>query len=110
MTAPVVQQSIQIKCPHGGSGEFVPFVFQTSAGDLVMRPLDLCFIEGCPFMLPGGVPSPCFMVEWELPALRTTVEGVPALLATSMGICMSILGPPQGAVIVSGIQTRVGGI
>jgi hypothetical protein len=48
---------------------------------------DVFMIVGCVFNV-LGVPAPCVNVQWTMPALQFSVHGVPALLATSIGLCI----------------------
>ncbi|NTU86026.1 MAG: hypothetical protein HGA45_42985 [Chloroflexales bacterium] len=48
-------------------------------------------------------------VRWLQPATRVFVNGQPALLSTSSGLCQSAAQAPQGAPIIIGAQSRVSG-
>lgn len=109
--AMILDGGATISCPHGGSvtvrpgatkvklGGQPPFVLDDFA---VAEPA----ISGCAFMM-GTVPSPCMRIQWMMPALRVKVESSPVLLSSSVGLCMSAAGVPQGTAIVSGFQTKV---
>ena len=71
----------------------------------------------CPFQIPtpAGVtkPQPCVTVKWTMPSTRFLVAGLPAALAPNPGpgpgVCQSVEQIPQGAPVVSVVQTRVTG-
>jgi len=67
---------------------------------------DTFLVVGCPFIV-ALVPSPCITVTWTAPATQVQVNGQPPLLQTSVGLCNSALGAPQGMALVTGAQTKV---
>jgi hypothetical protein len=98
-----------IMCPHGGSGAPSPRSVRVKLGG--KPPLladDLVTIAGCAFNV-SGAPSPCLRVQWLMPATRVKIEGSPALLSSSVGLCLNAGGAPQGTAVLSGYQTRVRG-
>jgi hypothetical protein len=99
MPAPILTTMSSIMCPHGGQCvpvPSVPGIFLFGAQPLTVN--DTFPIVGCTFNI-SGVPAPCLLVEWTLPAIGTTCRGVPVLLATSVGLCMG--GSPGVPAIVS---------
>ena len=64
-------------------------------------------IAGCAFSTPAG-PQPCTQVQWTTPATRVTIEGSPALLSSSGGICIGAAGPAGPPQVVAS-QVRVTG-
>jgi len=105
MPAPVLTQTATITCPHGGQAIVVPqnaTVLIQGAPVLVIT--DVFTIAGCPFNISGS-PAPCLNIQWTAPAVSFTVNGVPALLATSVGLCMGGSGAVP-AIVVPG-QTAV---
>ena len=59
---------------------------------------DVCAISGCMYQTPATppVPQPCLQVKWSLAALRVKICGQPALVDTSIGLCMgNVPAPPQ---------------
>ena len=52
------------------------------------------------------VPSPCIRVQWIVTDLRSAVNGVPTLSASSVGLCLAPTQIPQGPVIVLAGQTK----
>lgn len=97
-------------CPHGGAVSTV----STNARVLVSgQPVatlgDTYPVVGCVFSV-GTKPQPCVKVQWLVPASRVLVNGQPAILQTSTGICQSAEQIPQGPPIVVATQLRVVGM
>ena len=80
------------------------------SGRPVVTIADNFVVAGCPFTVPGPKPQPCVRVQWLVPATRVLINGQPALLQTSTGLCLSPEQIPQGPPIVSATQVRVGGL
>lgn len=107
MSQYVLTSRATIMCPHGGSATVTPTAVRAAVdGDPPLRTGDISTIAGCAFNV-SGAPSPCVRIEWMLPATRVTIEGAAPLLHTSVGLCTSGAGAPQGTAIISGFQTRV---
>ena len=49
-------------------------------------------------------------MQWTVPATRVLINGQPALLQTSTGLCLSAEQIPQGPPIITVTQTRVSAI
>jgi hypothetical protein len=71
-------------------------------------------VAGCPFQIPVGAGTklqPCVTVKWTMPSTRFVVGGFPVALITTPGpapgVCQSAEQIPQGAPVVSAVQTRV---
>ena len=95
-------------CPHGGLIVAVPSSTRVSADSGLMTTASCTHIvSGCPFTLPGPVPSPCIQVVWCTTDTRVMVNGAPTLSQSSTGICISATGAPQGSVVVSSDQNHV---
>jgi hypothetical protein len=93
-------------CPHGGTVTVVTTDVRVLAGDLpVALAGDQYLVAGCP--LAGTGTPPCVKVQWLVPALRTFVDGQPAVLNTSTGLCLSAAGAPTGPPLVLTTQIRV---
>jgi hypothetical protein len=103
----LLHQGITITCPHGGSGQLTPSGTNvTVGGQAVAVVSDQTTISGCAFNI-SGAPSPCVLVQWLMPATRVTVGGTPALVSSSVALCLSAASVPQGPATVSGYQTKV---
>ena len=96
-----------LMCPHGGTATIVSANLRAKAGGAqIVTASDTCVIAGCPFVLPGPVPSPCVQVQWILPAMRLKAGGAQALDQGSVGLCIAATGAPQGPVVVQSTQPR----
>jgi hypothetical protein len=108
MPGPIMHVGALFTCPHMAPATvetvntrvFVNGLAAATAGDLHT-------VKGCMFTLPGPKPSPCVVIKWQAPATRVKVNGLPAILATSIGIGTSAEQLPQGPAIVSFVQPRV---
>ncbi len=108
MGAAILQQGCTIQCPHGGQAAVVPANARVKVdGAFALLPTDVFTIAGCPFTLPGGVPSPCMTIQWLGEATRVKIEGTGPLLETSVGLCKAATQAVQGTALVSGSQTKV---
>ena len=97
-----------LQCPHGGTVQIISTNTRTQAGGAFMAsPTDTFVIMGCPFQLPGPVPSPCVSVRWLVHDARVKVNGNPTLSRSSAGICLSAAQIPQGPVAVVSTQAKV---
>jgi hypothetical protein len=96
-----------VMCPHAGQVSAITSNTRVTVSQQFVATLADTFpIAGCIFNV-AGVPSPCVMVIWIVPATRVFVNGQPVILSISAGLCQ---GPaPQGAPIVVVTQTRVQG-
>ena len=109
MPGPLAHVGNLTLCTHG-----IPAtVVSTNARVLVSgQPVttisDQYLIAGCPFTA-GVVPMPCVRIQWIVPALRVLVNGSPALLQTSVGLCISAQQTPNGPPTVPVNQPRVTG-
>ena len=105
MAAPILTQAATVMCPHGGQAIVVPSNPTVQiAGSPVVVATDVYSIAGCTFNISGS-PAPCVNIQWTMPALSTTVGGVPVLLASSVGLCMG--GSPGVPAIVTPGQAQV---
>lgn len=109
MPGPLFHVGNTTMCPHGGQATTISSNARvTVSGTPVATVADQTVIAGCPFMI-GSKPSPCVKVQWVVPATRVFVNGQPALLQTSTGLCQSPEQAPQGPPVVTVNQTRVVG-
>ncbi len=114
MAAPFLHVGLTAMCPHGGSVS----VISTNARVMVSnQPVatmsDTFMIAGCPFQIPVGAgtkPQPCIKIQWVVPATRIMVNGQPALIQTSTGLCQSAEQIPAGAPTITVVQPRVSGM
>lgn len=105
----VLQLGCTVQCPHGGMATPVNSNARVRVGGaFALLADDPWVVAGCPLNV-AGAPHPCVLVEWSGEAQRVKVGGRPVLLATSVGLCKAADQAVQGAVLVSGVQTRVQG-
>jgi hypothetical protein len=105
MASLLLDSNSVLMCQHGGIVMHTPSVMTAYrvAGRLPMLLGDVYSIVGCPFRI-GGAPSPCIRVEWITSSTLLIIKGRPALTNTSIGLCVSPSGAPQGPVIIAQIQ------
>ena len=99
-------------CPHGGQITTIPSSPRVLvSGQPVATMGDTYIIAACPFLLPAATstPHPCVKVQWIVPAARVLVNGQPAILQNSTGLCLAADQLPQGAPTVITTQFRVKG-
>jgi hypothetical protein len=107
MAGQAITTASTLMCPHGGSVTGIPSSPRASAGAAMLRATDTFTIAGCPFVLPGGAPSPCVTVRWTVADTSVAVGGAATLSGGSVGLCMNPAQVPQGPVQVVVTQTRV---
>src|SRR5689334_4750863 len=97
-----------IMCPHGGMVMHSPTSFSGELvnGEIPMLINDVYTIVGCPNSM-GGAASACMTVIWTTASTSYFINGVPVLIHTSVGLCQSSSGVPQGPAIVASFQTVV---
>ena len=94
-------------CPHGGQATTISSNARVLVSGMPVATIsDTTLVAGCLFA-PGGKPQSCVRVQWLVPAARVTINGQPALLQTSAGICFSADQIPNGPPTVLSTQTRV---
>jgi hypothetical protein len=97
-------------CPHGGQVTTISSNTRVLvSGQPVATMSDTSTVAGCAFTIPGPKPQPCIRVQWLVPASRVLVNGQPALLQTSLGMCFSAESIPQGPPSITTTQMRVTG-
>lgn len=98
-------------CPHGGQVSVVSTNTRVLVNGTPVATLgDLYPIAGCAFTVPPGKPQPCVKVQWLVPSSRILINGQPAVLQASTGLCQSAEQIPQGPPTVIATQTRVSGV
>jgi hypothetical protein len=99
-----------LMCPHGGTVSAVTSNTRANAGGApLVRVSDTFIIAGCPFTLPGPVPSPCVSVQWVSPDARSQAGGAFTLSEASVGLCLAATQAPQGTVLITSTQPQVTG-
>lgn len=110
MPGPLYHVGATALCPHAGQVQTVSANVRVLVGGMPVATLaDTSLIVGCALTVPPGKPQPCLRVQWLVPAARVLVNGVPALLQTSTGLCLSPEQVPQGPPTVVVNQPRVVG-
>ena len=108
MPGPLFHVGASALCPHGGQVTTVSTNARVLVSGMPVATLaDQFLIAGCAFTVPPAKPQPCVKVQWLVPALRVLVNGQPAILQTSTGLCQSPEQIPQGPPVVTATQTRV---
>lgn len=98
-------------CPHGGQVTAIPSGPRVTLGGQPAATLANTFtVAGCAFTLPNGKPQPCVKVQWMVPAMRVKINGSPAILQDSTGLCQSAEQIPGGPPNVISTQARVKGM
>jgi hypothetical protein len=99
-------------CTHGGSAVLTTSNAKLLVGQMpALLQTDVHSVAGCPFQIPFGVgtkPSPCIRIQWMSGSTRLTVGGVGVLVQSSVGICFSPEGIPQGTAIIAATQAGTG--
>ena len=98
-----------IMCPHGGQAILVSANVKVTAGGAPMLlASDTCAVVGCPFTV-GLKYQPCVTIEWSAGTTKGGPNGAAALTQTSIGLCKSVEGIPQGVAIIANTQPSVSG-
>ncbi len=101
MMPAIVTIDNQVQCPHGGMAVLTTSnTLFTVDGSPALLETDTPVIAGCVFNI-SGVPSPCVLIEWSGAAESLTVGGAGVVLETSIGLCCSAAGAPQGPAIIN---------
>lgn len=113
MPGPLFHVGAVATCPHGGPVQVVSTNTRVLvSGTPVATMGDTFTVGGCPFQIPVGAgtkPQPCVTAKFLVPALRVLVNGQPAILQTSAGLCQSAEQIPQGPPTIATTQPRVVG-
>lgn len=98
-------------CPHAGQVSVISSNTRVLVNGMPAATLgDTYPIAGCTFTIPGPKPQPCIKVQWLVPSARIMINGQPAILQTSSGLCQSAEQIPQGPPSIVATQTRVSGL
>jgi len=105
MPGPLLQLGATVVCAHSGQGvPDAPDPRVTLSGQPAVTIDSPYTIAGCPF--PPNAGGPCLTGMFMVPATRVLVDGSPALLLTSTGVCA-----PTGVPLVAlSAQPRVIGM
>lgn len=90
----LLQLGATILCPHGGQAMPAAASARVQlSGQGALTIAHLLAIGGCP----NASPAPCASLQWLVPAARVRIDGSPAILASSVGVCIGTgpQGPPQ---------------
>jgi len=105
MPGPVFHTGAVAMCPHGGQVTVISANTRVLVSGMPVATLgDTYLVVGCTFA--PGKPQPCVRVQWLVPAVRSLVNGQPPILQTSLGMCFSADGIPNGPPIVVSTQPR----
>lgn len=110
MSGFLVHVGANVMCQHGA-----PTTITASSGRVkvngqpAVTVADQYIVSGCPFTVPPGKPQPCVQIKWIKPASRVLIDGKPAVLQSSSGLCITATQAPQGTPQVVATQTRVKG-
>ncbi|HVR34863.1 MAG TPA: hypothetical protein VMS21_03320 [Methylomirabilota bacterium] len=108
MPGPLFHVNATAICPHAGQVTTISSNTRVLVGGMPVATIaDTFLIAGCAFTIPGPKPQPCVKVQWLVPAARVLVNGQPAILQTSPGLCLSGEQIPQGPPTVVVNQPRV---
>src|SRR5947199_10825224 len=110
MPGPLYHVGASAICPHGGQVTTISANTRVLVSGMPVAVLtDNSLAAGCAFTVPGPKPQPCVKVQWLVGAVRVMINGQPALLQTSTGLCQSAEQIPQGPPTIVTTQTRVVG-
>ena len=108
MPGAVLTTASTVMCMHGGTAILTTMNTRLIVvGMPALLQTDVHAVAGCPFQIPVGVgtkPSPCIRIEWQGGSTQLTIGGVGVLVQTSIGICYSPEGAPQGVAIIAATQ------
>jgi hypothetical protein len=108
MPGPLYHVGAAAICPHGGQVTTISSNARVLVSGMPVATIaDQSLVAGCVFTVPPGKPQPCVRVQWIVPAARVLVMGQPALIQTSVGLCLSPEQIPQGPPTIVSTQLRV---
>jgi hypothetical protein len=110
MPGPLFHVGAAAICPHGGQVTVISSNARVLVSGMPVATMgDVYVVAGCAFTVPPGKPQPCVKVQWLVPAARILINGQPAILQTSVGLCQSPEQIPQGPPTIVAPQVRVVG-
>ena len=99
-----------VLCPHAGQAQVISSNARVLVSGMPLATVaDQFLVAGCTFPSTGA-PYPCVRVQWLVPAARVLVNGQPAILQASTGLCLAPTQSPQGPPLVATTQPRVAGM
>ena len=108
--SPFLTTTSTVMFPHFGQAILATANTQALVdGAPVLLLTDRHAVAGCAFA-PGGVPSPCVTIQWVTGATQSKIGNIPALLQTSIGLCLNAAQAPQGPAVVVQTQTKAMGV
>jgi hypothetical protein len=108
MPSPLFHVGATAICPHGGQVAVISSNTRVLVSGMPVATMaDTTTVAGCAFTVPPGKSQPCVLVRWLVPAARVLINGQPALLQLSSGLCLSPEQIPQGPPTVIATQPRV---
>jgi hypothetical protein len=103
MPGPLLQVGAQLLCPHGGTITILPAGARATVdGAPVANLAATGIVNGC--LNVGTGLAACTAVTWLVGAMRVTVNGVPALVTTSLAVFNSV--PPVTGVPATVLVTQ----
>jgi uncharacterized Zn-binding protein involved in type VI secretion len=97
-------------CAHGGTVQVISSNTRVLVSGMPVATIaDQSLVVGCPFFA-GPVYMPCVRIQWLTPATRVLINGQPALLQSSTGLCLAATQAPQGPPSIIATQPRVIGM
>ena len=106
MPGPLYHVGAVAICPHGGQITTISTNVRVLVSGMPVATLtDTSLVAGCAFTIPP--PQPCIRVQWLVPAARVLVNGQPALIQSSLGLCLGPTQAPQGPATILSTQPRV---
>ena len=110
MPGPLYHVGAPAICPHGGQVTVISANARVLVSGMPVATMgDQYVVAGCAFTVPPGKPQPCIKVQWLVPAVRILINGLPPILQTSAGLCLSPEQIPQGPPTIVSTQVRVVG-
>lgn len=110
MPGTLVQVGATVMCAHGGMATIAPGSPRVLLSGMPAATMtDVYAIAGCA-LSGSSPPTPCVLIRWVAPATRVVINGAPAILNLSSGLCASPAQAPQGPPVVAATQTRVVGM